>query len=254
MSADTPSTPTAGSLHEQTVVVIGGSSGIGLEVARLARGRGATVIITGRDQGRLSQAAHDVDAKSSTAFDAYDHDALRAFLDGLPDAIDHVFVAAGSPSYARLSDIDPATAAEAFGRPLALMVALSQLAAPRMQTRGTLIFMSGTGARRPAPGMTMIGAAIAATTAAAANLALEIAPARINLIAAGFVDTPLSARLLGDKIEERRDELRRTLPVRRVTQATDVASLALHLMENTAITGSVFDIDGGQQLVPPSSY
>jgi NAD(P)-dependent dehydrogenase (short-subunit alcohol dehydrogenase family) len=69
------------------------------------------------------------------------------------------------------------------------------------------------------------------------NLALEVAPIRVNLIAPGFVDTPLSASLLGDDLDERRDELRTTLPIRRVVGPQDVAALALHLMTNTALTG-----------------
>ena len=82
-----------------------------------------------------------------------------------------------------------------------------------------------------------------------ANLALELAPIRVNLIAAGFVDTPLSASLLGDELEKRRDELRATLPIGRVVGPADVAALAVHIMSNTALTGATYDIDGGQQLV-----
>jgi NAD(P)-dependent dehydrogenase (short-subunit alcohol dehydrogenase family) len=81
------------------------------------------------------------------------------------------------------------------------------------------------------------------------DLALEIAPIRVNLIAAGFVDTPLSATLLGDGLDARREELRSTLPIRRVVGPADIATLAVHLMTNTALTGATYDIDGGQQLV-----
>jgi NAD(P)-dependent dehydrogenase (short-subunit alcohol dehydrogenase family) len=83
-----------------------------------------------------------------------------------------------------------------------------------------------------------------------AGLALELAPVRVNMIAAGFVDTPLSASLLGDRLDERRAQLRAKLPIGRVVGLEDIAALALHLMTNTAITGATFDIDGGQQLVP----
>ena len=81
------------------------------------------------------------------------------------------------------------------------------------------------------------------------NLALELAPIRVNMIAAGFVDTPLSASLLGDDLEARRQELRETLPIGRVVQPEDVGALAVHLMANTALTGATYDIDGGQQLI-----
>ena len=96
-------------------------------------------------------------------------------------------------------------------------------------------------------GMGMISALTAALPGA--NLALEIAPIRVNVIAAGFVDTPLSADLLGDDLDRRRDQLRTTLPIGRVVGPDDVAALAVHLVTNTALTGATYDIDGGQQIV-----
>jgi len=81
------------------------------------------------------------------------------------------------------------------------------------------------------------------------NLARELAPVRVNLIAAGFVDTPLSASLLGDQLDARREQLSATLPIGRVVGPADVAALAVHLMVNTALTGATYDIDGGQQLL-----
>jgi NAD(P)-dependent dehydrogenase (short-subunit alcohol dehydrogenase family) len=95
----------------------------------------------------------------------------------------------------------------------------------------------------------LISALTAAGPALIANLALELAPVRVNLIAAGFVDTPLSAAILGDQLDARREQLRTTLPIRRVVGPADIAALAVHLMTNTAVTGATFDIDGGQQLV-----
>ena len=109
--------------------------------------------------------------------------------------------------------------------------------------------MGGTSGRRPALGMSIAGAVTAAIPSLTANLALEIAPVRINLIAAGFVDTPLSAELLGDQLEKRRNQLRTTIPIGRVVGPADVAALAVHIMTNTALTGATYDIDGGQQFV-----
>jgi NAD(P)-dependent dehydrogenase (short-subunit alcohol dehydrogenase family) len=97
--------------------------------------------------------------------------------------------------------------------------------------------------------MVLIGALTAAMPALAKNLAVEIAPVRVNLIAARFVDTPLSASLLGNQIDARREQLRTTLPIGRVVGPTDIAALAVHNMTNTALTGGTYDIDGGQQLV-----
>jgi NAD(P)-dependent dehydrogenase (short-subunit alcohol dehydrogenase family) len=119
----------------------------------------------------------------------------------------------------------------------------------RVRPGGALLFMGGTAARNPAVGVGLMSAMTAALPALAASLAIEIAPVRINLIAAGFVDTPLSASLLGDQLETRRAELRATLPIGRVVGPADVAALAVHLMTNTALTGATYDIDGGQSLV-----
>lgn len=109
--------------------------------------------------------------------------------------------------------------------------------------------MGGVGGKRTAKGLALISALTAAIPAMAKNLALELAPVRVNVIAAGFVDTPLSAALLGDQLDNRREQLRTTLPIGRVVGPADVAALAIHLMKNTALTGGTYDIDGGQQLV-----
>src|SRR4051794_14138312 len=106
--------------------------------------------------------------------------------------------------------------------------------------------MGGTGVRDV--GLGIPSATRVALPPLTKSLALEIAPVRVNLIAAGFVDTPLSATLLGDGLEARREQLRATLPIGRVVGAEDVAALAVHLMTNTALTGATYDIDGGQQV------
>jgi NAD(P)-dependent dehydrogenase (short-subunit alcohol dehydrogenase family) len=118
-----------------------------------------------------------------------------------------------------------------------------------MRPGGTLVFMTGLGARRPGIGLAVAAILAAALPALTANLALEVAPVRVNLIAAGFVDTPLSASALGEGLEARRKQLRAALPIRRVVGPADVAALAMHLMTNTALTGTTYDIDGGEQLV-----
>jgi NAD(P)-dependent dehydrogenase (short-subunit alcohol dehydrogenase family) len=233
----------------QTVVVIGGSAGIGLETARRARAEAAEVILTGRDPGRLERAAHELGALSRSAFDAADPDRLARFFQNLPTPIDHVMVTAGRPYYARLADLDFTQARREVDEHLWLMLHLAREAADKVRPGGTLLFMSGTDARRPGVGGPIVSALTAALPALTATLALELAPVRVNLIAAGFVDTPLSAELLGDQLEERRDRLRATLPIGRVVEPADVAALAVHLMTNTALTGATYDIDGGQQLV-----
>jgi len=251
MTTKMPSAPaTRGpELRGQTVVVIGGSAGIGLETARRARAEGADVVLTGRNPDRLKDAAAALGARSTASFDAEDTAALEAFFAGLEGTIDHVMVTAGGPYYAPLAEMDFDDGRRALQQHPMLMAGVARYGAPKVRPGGTLVFMGGTGARHPAAGVGLSSAMTAALPALTASLAREIAPVRVNLIAAGFVDTPLSASLLGDRLEARRDELRAALPIGRVVEADDVAALAVHLMVNTALTGATYDIDGGQQLL-----
>jgi len=167
--------PTSLALTGQVVVVIGGSSGIGRQTARVAHDEGADIILTGHDPELLERAAAELGAFSTSAFDATDPAALRRFFTGLPGEVDHVVVT----------------------EQLLLSLQISRDAAGRIRPGGALIFMTGTGARHPGPDV-----------ATAANLAVEIAPVRVNFIAAGFVG--------------------------------DAASLAVRLMVDTAITGATY--------------
>jgi NAD(P)-dependent dehydrogenase (short-subunit alcohol dehydrogenase family) len=241
---------TSGSeLLGQTVVVIGGSAGIGLETARRARAEGAEVVLTARDPGRLERAAIELGAKGSAAFDATDFDRLDRFFAELPTPIDHVMVTAGGPYYGPLATMDFDRARRDVEQHLWLTLRVARNAAGTVRPGGTLLFISGTGGRRPAIGYTVLSTFTAGLPALAKVLALELAPVRVNVIAPGFVDTQLSASILGDQLEQRREELRTTLPIGRVVGPGDVAALAVHIMTNTALTGATFDIDGGQQLV-----
>ncbi|KOG70436.1 short-chain dehydrogenase [Streptomyces antibioticus] len=236
-------------LAGQTVVVVGGSSGIGLETARQVRAAGGELVLVARDAERLRRAADELDPRGTAAFDARDTVRLERFLGELPGQVDHVMVTAGSPAYTPLAELDLTDAGRDFGGRIAMLLAVARASREKVRAGGTLLFIGGTGGRRPAAGMAVTGALTAALPALTANLALEIAPVRVNLIAAGFVDTPLSASLLGDRLEARREELRRTLPIGRVVGPADVAALALHIMTNGALTGATYDIDGGQQFV-----
>jgi NAD(P)-dependent dehydrogenase (short-subunit alcohol dehydrogenase family) len=250
MATSTPLSPAQREpeLLGQTVVVVGGSAGIGLETARLARAEGAEVILTARNPDRLHQAGLELGA-SIAAFDATDFDRLEKFFDALSTPIDHLLVTGPGPYYAPLAEFDVEAAHRDIDAHLFLPIQVARNAVGKVRPGGTLLFMGGTGGRRTAPGLYFLSALSAALPALTKNLALELAPVRVNLIAAGFVDTPLSATLLGDQLDARREQLRTNLPIRRVVGPADIAALAVHLMTNTAVTGATFDIDGGQQLV-----
>jgi NAD(P)-dependent dehydrogenase (short-subunit alcohol dehydrogenase family) len=238
-------------LAGQTVVLIGGSAGIGLETARRARAEGADVVLTGRDPERLERAAQDVGARSTAAFDATDAAALKRFFDELPDPIDHVLITGPGPTYVPLLEMTADQVRDALADHVVLALEVARNAAGRMRLGGTLLFVGGTGGRRTSRELGIVSAATAVLPPFAATLALTLAPVRVNLIAAGFVDTPLAASYFEDPddLEKRREELRATLPIGRVVGPADVAALAVHIMANTALTGATYDIDGGQQFV-----
>jgi NAD(P)-dependent dehydrogenase (short-subunit alcohol dehydrogenase family) len=235
-------------LAGQTLLVIGGSSGIGLETARRAREEGAEIIITARNPDRVHRAGLELGA-SIAAFDATNFDRLERFFDEVPAPIDHVLVTGPAPYYAPLADFDIEAARRDVDAQLLLPLEVARNAGSRIRPGGTLLFTGCTGAHRAVAGLSLVSGLTAALPALTKNLALEIAPVRVNLIEAGFVDTPLSAAILGDQLEARREQLRTTLPIRRVVGPADIAAFAVHLMTNTAVTGATFEIDGGEQLV-----
>ncbi|HEU5469278.1 MAG TPA: SDR family oxidoreductase [Actinophytocola sp.] len=151
-----------GELAGQTVVLIGGSAGIGLETARRARAEGAQVVLTGRDPDRLALAAQEVGTERTAAFDANDHAALAEFFQGLPGPIDHVLVTAGGPHYGPLLEMDAAQVRAALSGHVVLGLELARHAAGRMRPGGTLLLMGGTGGRRVGHGLGIVSAATAA--------------------------------------------------------------------------------------------
>jgi NAD(P)-dependent dehydrogenase (short-subunit alcohol dehydrogenase family) len=250
MAASINSSPVHGErdLLGQIIVVIGGSSGIGLETARLARAKGADIILTARDPDRLHRAGLELGA-SIAAFDATDFGRLGRFFGALPAPIDHLLVTGPGPCHPPLAGFDLDAARRDVDAHLLLPLQAARHAAGKVRPGGTLLFMGGADGRRPAAGLAFTAALTAALPALTRTLALEVAPVRVNLIAAGFADTPLPASLPSDRIDQRREQLRTTLPIGRVVGPADIAALAVHLMTNTAITGATFNIDGGQQLV-----
>lgn len=163
-------------LAGQTVILIGGSAGIGLETARRARAEGADVILTGRDPGRLDAAAAEVGAARTAAFDANDADAVADFFQSIPGPIDHVLITAGRPSYGPLLDMDIADVREALSGHVVVGLQVARAATPRMRPGGTLVFVGGTGGRRIDHRLGIISAATAALPPFTAALALRDRP------------------------------------------------------------------------------
>jgi NAD(P)-dependent dehydrogenase (short-subunit alcohol dehydrogenase family) len=235
-------------LAGHTLLVIGGSSGIGFETGRRAFAQGAKVIITARDPERVQRAGLQLEG-SIAAFDATDFRRLGGFFAALPTPIDHVLVAGPGHHAMSLADFDVDVARRELEAHLLLPLQVAREAANKVRPGGTLLFMGCTDGRHAIAGRAFISAITAALSALAKSLAFEIAPIRVNVIAAGSVETPASAATLGHRLRTRRDHPEATVPIRRAVGPGDIAALAIHLMTNTALTGGTFEIDGGQQLV-----
>src|SRR5262245_6603303 len=161
----------------QTVVVIGGSAGIGLETARIARAEGADVILTARDPDRLERAGREVDAQRTAAFDATDTASLATFFRAL-STIDHVMLTGPGPRYTPLLEMDAARVRNAVSDHVVLALEVARNAIGKMRAGGTLLFMGGTGGRRIDHRLGIVSAATAALPPFTAALALEVAPSR----------------------------------------------------------------------------
>ncbi len=237
------------SLKEATVVVLGGTSGIGLETAKAAQAEGAHVIVTGRSIERLqaARAALGNDART-IQLDVADEAGTRALLQDIPH-LDHLFITAGT--LIRDVHLEPETKTLRPAMDTRFLGALyaAKYSAPKIRSGGSITFMSGTAARRPLPGASVATASCGAVEAFARALALDLAPIRVNTIQPGYVDTPLLDGLLGSHKDEVLAAAAARLPVKRVGRADEIADAVLFLMKNGYVTGITLTVDGGGLLV-----
>jgi NAD(P)-dependent dehydrogenase (short-subunit alcohol dehydrogenase family) len=235
-------------LEGERVVVVGGSSGIGLETARLALAAGASVTIAGRSEDRLRRAAADLGgAVRSVVADVTDDGSVKALFDG-ETRVDHVFLPAGElkPGGGDVLGADLSALRSILESRLLGVVHVVRRARPKM-AGGSITLMSGLYANRPAPGAALGAAAMAAIDGMTRALALDLAPIRVNAVAPGLIDTPL-----WDSFGPQREAIlaqATALPVGRIGRPDEVAAAVLLLMSNGFVTGTVLAIDGGGSLV-----
>jgi NAD(P)-dependent dehydrogenase (short-subunit alcohol dehydrogenase family) len=236
-------------LNGRQIVILGGSSGIGLATAAAALAEGAAVTITGRDPERLAAARATLgDAVAVRELDAADESGTQQLFSGFP-AVDHVFITAGTlvadaGLAPRSSELRAALDTRFWG---ALYAA--KYAAPKMSAGGSITFMSGTAGRRPLPGAAVASASCGAVDAFARALALDLAPIRVNTITPGYVDTPLFDGLLGEQRDAVLAEVAQSLPVKRIGRPEEIADAVLFLMKNGYVNGINLAVDGGGLLV-----
>lgn len=237
------------SLANQTVVVLGGSTGIGFATARAAVADGARVVITGRSREKLDKAQESLgSAARAVALDIADEAGTREMFASI-DRVDHIFaVGADITVGARISGdtekLRPAMDTRFWGAVYAV-----KYGGPKMSTAGSITFTSGVSAVRPMPGGSVASASCGAVEALARSLAVDLAPIRVNAIAPGLIDTPLIAQAMGSHADAILRDAAARLPARRVGQPEDIADAALFLMKNSYVTGITLTVDGGRLLI-----
>jgi NAD(P)-dependent dehydrogenase (short-subunit alcohol dehydrogenase family) len=235
-------------LEGQQVIVLGGSSGIGLATASLAKQAGASVTITGRSEEKLRQAATELDEAQFLIGDIADETAVRNIFEKM-DSVDHVFFAAGGlGGGGRITETDIQDLRPAIDERLWGSVYVAKYAAPLMSS-GSITLMSGLFSSRPIVGFALPAAAVGAVESLSRALALELAPIRVNALAPGFIDTPLIQAAFGEKRDAVVADIASKLPTKRIGAAQEIAQAALFLMTNEFMTGEVLHIDGGGCLI-----
>jgi NAD(P)-dependent dehydrogenase (short-subunit alcohol dehydrogenase family) len=229
------------SLAGHKVVVIGGSSGIGLATAELAKREGAEVIIASRNAERLKAAAAKIGV-TAIAADVTSDDSIAALFKNV-GPIDHVAVTAaqlrtGPFKTVAMDDVRATLEGKFWG---AWRVARSA----NIRAGGSLTLVSGFLSVRPRPNSAIVSAANGALESLTRALALELAPVRVNDVSPGIIDTPIRAAMPEAARREMLDKIAAGLPVRRVGLAEDIAQQILAFMTNGFMTGSIVYLDGG---------
>ena len=239
-------------LQNQHLVLVGGSSGIGLAVAAGALQRGARVTLMGRSRERLDRALaqhlHSHASARAVAVDVTDEAAVRQAFAGF-DAPDHVYVSAAGFVGGSVLDSDMASLRGALDARLWGAVHVVRAAAPRMRgPGGSFVFTGGVSTDRPAKGAWPTAVGTAAVEQLARCLALELAPLRFNAIAPGWTDTPMWDGLLGDAKADTFAAVAGRTPIGRLVDADEAAQAVLLLMTNRALNAEVLHVDGGLRL------
>ncbi len=233
------------SLHNKKVIIIGGSSGIGLATAKAAVAAGAVVVIASRSAQKLAQAKQQVQVETAV-LDFTQEESVRTFFEKT-GALDHLVITGSSVQLGPFRELDTVVAQKSMESKFWGPYRAAKYA--QINPQGSIVLFSGILSHRPTPGSAILAAINAGVEGLGRALAVELAPVRVNVICPGLVATSLYDKMP----EQQRDDMYRStanrLLVKRVGTPEDVAATALYLMENGYTTGTVVEVDGGGSLV-----
>ena len=235
-------------LKDKRLVIIGGTSGIGLATAKAAAARGAQVVIGARHYDQLERAKKEIGgAVEGLTLDVSDEGEIRAFFEWA-GRFDHLTTPGSSIHGGPFLSLDIATAQADFQSKFWGQYLAAKYGAPRLRPGGSIVLFAGMWSQRPPAGVATVAAINGAIESLARALAVELAPIRVNAVSPGLIDTPIFSGMPAAQKEARFKGFADVAPVRRVGKPEEVAQTVLYLMTNTFTTGSTLYVDGGYLL------
>src|SRR6266481_3689743 len=237
-------------LQNKQVVILGGSSGIGLAVAELAATQGAKIVIVSSNAERIQKALECIGSEAQgQAIDVSDERAVATFFAKL-GSFDHlVFTAGDSLHLHDLATTDLQQARHAFELRYWAALAAVKYGSPHIPKGGSIVLTTGIASQRPQKGWVMAASVCGTIEALTRALAVELAPIRVNAVSPGVVRTNLWQTMSASERERLYESVGNSLPVGRVGEASEIAQAYLFLMQEGFGTGQTVVVDGGTVLV-----
>ena len=236
------------SIKNKRVVIIGGSSGLGLATAKAAAAEGAEVIIASRSAERLEKAKAKIGGKvQAFVLDVTDEAGVKAFFKKI-GPFDHLVTPGNEGAFGPFLEMDTEVGKAGFNSKFWGQYRAAKYGAPLMQTGGSITLFAGAYAHTPEPGSVILTTINAAIEGLGRALAVELSPLRVNVVSPGLTDTPLYAGWSAEQRESIFKTVAAALPAKRTGTPEDIAESVLYLMNNGFTTGSVLHPDGGATL------
>jgi NAD(P)-dependent dehydrogenase (short-subunit alcohol dehydrogenase family) len=237
-------------LAQKRLLIIGGSSGIGLATAQQAAAASAQTIVAGRSESKLQAAVTSIGG-DVTAYpvDLTDDGSVKSLFEQV-GALDYLVITGPAPNFGHFLELDTEQVHQEFEGKFWGQYRAVKYAAPHLDKTGAIVLMSGAYSARPVPGATSLAAVQAGIEGLVRGLAIDLAPIRVNAISPGLTDTPLIHDFFADETARKTlyDEQVQTLPARRIGTSDDIAESILYLLTNRYTTGSTLFPDGGYSL------